>query len=142
VNGNHYIINLPNVQGQLKSYFKCVETFKVTKAFKTLNDRRQKYYTWKNDLPMCSMKNLAKSNHFKLNIHLSKQQFSSYLTFWKILLTYIVARIEKKESVSGWLISYSFVYCFKIESKFQNIRLLKQNFSWYLMLQVLKKKRV
>ncbi len=41
MNGNHYIIDLPNVQGQLKSYFKCVETFKVIKAFKTLNDRRQ-----------------------------------------------------------------------------------------------------
>jgi hypothetical protein len=41
VNGNHYIIDLPSVQGQLKGYFKCIETFKVIKAFKTLNGRGQ-----------------------------------------------------------------------------------------------------
>ncbi len=41
MNGNHYIIDLPSVQGQLKGYFKCIETFKVIKAFKTLNGRGQ-----------------------------------------------------------------------------------------------------
>jgi hypothetical protein len=78
------------------------------------------------------MQNLAKSNHFKLNIHLSKQQFSSYLTFWKILLTYIVASVQKTNKCKWWLISCSFAYCFKIESKFQNIHLSKQKFSSYL----------
>ncbi len=108
MNGNHYIINLPNVQGKLKSCFKCVEIFKVIKAFKNLNDKRQNITPKKMTSPSVQWE-FGQSNHFKLNIHLSKQQFSSYLTFWKILLTYIVANAEKTNKCK-WLVDSCYLF--------------------------------